>query len=180
MKSVARRATNDDEETALARGPGFRAPLHPGCGRPDFGALCGSERFWDDSLSVRAGTAVREAKLASDPKRLQAQLEAAVPDIALTFRAMFGGILAYADGKPVASLSDVGLALKLVAEHQEALLKSKGAKRLQYEPDQPPSKSYIIVPPSLMRDTDRLHDWVLKSVECNKPSQKPRAKRSRN
>ena len=118
--------------------------------------------------------------MASDPKRLQAQLEAAVPDVPLTFRPMFGGILAYADGKPVASLSDVGLALKLTPDDQEALLKSKGAKRLQYEPGQPPSKSYIVVPPSLMKDAVALHDWVLKSVECIKSSQKHRAKRSRN
>ena len=118
--------------------------------------------------------------MACDPKRLQAELEAAVPDIALAFRPMFGGILAYADGKPVASLSNVGLALKLAAEDQDALLKTKGAKRLQYEPNQPPSKSYIVVPPALMKDTRRFHDWVLKSVGCNKSSQKPRAKRSRN
>ena len=80
----------------------------------------------------------------------------------------------------MASLSNIGLALKLAAEDQEVLLRVKGAKRLQYEPDQPPSKSYIVVPPSLMKDTRRFHDWVLKSVECNKSSQKPRAKRSRN
>jgi len=114
--------------------------------------------------------------MASDPKSLQAELEAAVPDVPLTFRPMFGGILAYANGKPMASLSNVGLALKLSADDQEALLKLKGAKRLQYEPDQPPSKTYIVVPPSLLKDRRRLHDWVLKSVECNKPSQKRRAK----
>ena len=118
--------------------------------------------------------------MAGDPKRLQAELEASVPGVALTFKPMFGGILAYADGKPVASLSNVGLALKLAAEDQDALLNVKGAKRLQYEPDQPPSKSYIVVPPALMKDPRRFHHWVLKSVECNKSSQKPRAKRSRN
>ena len=118
--------------------------------------------------------------MASDPKALQAMLEAAVPDVALTFRPMFGGILAYADGNPVASLSNVGLALKLATADQEALLKIRGAKRLQYEPDQPPSKSYIVVPPSLMKDARQFHDWVLKSVECNKPSQKGPAKRTRN
>jgi TfoX/Sxy family transcriptional regulator of competence genes len=114
--------------------------------------------------------------MASDPKALQAELAAAVPDVALTFRAMFGGILAYADGKPVASLSNVGLALKLSTDDQEALLKVKGAKRLQYEPDQPPSKTYIVVPPSVLKDRRRFHDWVLKSVECNKASQKRRVK----
>jgi TfoX/Sxy family transcriptional regulator of competence genes len=123
---------------------------------------------------------MRNTEMASDPKRLQAQLAAAVPDVALTFRPMFGGILAYADGKPVASLSNVGLALKLAAEDQDALLRLKGAKRLQYEPGQPPSKSYIVVPPSLLKDTGRFHDWVLKSVECIKSSQKSRAKRVRN
>ena len=115
--------------------------------------------------------------MVSDPKKLQALLETAAPDVALTFRPMFGGILAYADGKPVASLSDVGLALKLAPAEQDALLKIKGAKRLQYAPGKPPSKTYIVIPPSLLKDRAALHGWVLKSVECNKASQKRAAKR---
>ncbi len=115
--------------------------------------------------------------MASDPKALQAQLEAAVPDLALTFRPMFGGILAYADGKPLASLSNVGLALKLSPKDQEELLRVKGAVRLRYDPDAPPSKTYIVVPPSLMKDARRFHDWVLKSATGNKPSQKRPGKR---
>ena len=131
-------------------------------------------------MSCGGGGTVSGATMASDPRALRALLVAAVPDIPLTFKPMFGGILAYADGKPVASLSNVGLALKLAPVDQEALLKSKGAKRLQYEPDQPPSKTYIVVPTPMMKDACRLHDWMLKSIECNKSSQKPGAKRSRN
>lgn len=115
--------------------------------------------------------------MVSDPKKLQAHLQAVAPDVPLTFKPMFGGILAYADGKPLASLSDVGLALKLAPADQDELLKIKGAKRLQYEPSQPPSKSYIVVPPSLLKDRAALHGWVLRSVECNKASQKRAAKR---
>lgn len=48
--------------------------------------------------------------MAHDPKALQGILtDAAPPDLDIAFRPMFGGIFAYADGKPFASLSDVGL-----------------------------------------------------------------------
>jgi TfoX/Sxy family transcriptional regulator of competence genes len=70
--------------------------------------------------------------MAHDPKTLQAILEkAAPPDLPLTFRPMFGGIMGYADGKVFASLSDVGLALKLGGEAHGALLALPGAKPLQ-------------------------------------------------
>ena len=116
--------------------------------------------------------------MASDPKKLQAHLARVAPDLPLVFKPMFGGILAYADGKPVASLSDRGLALKLSSPAlQEELLTMKGATRLIYEPGQPPSKTYIVVPPSLLKDRAALHTWLLKSVDCNKASPKRPTKR---
>jgi TfoX/Sxy family transcriptional regulator of competence genes len=78
-----------------------------------------------------------------DPKLLQVICtKASPPDLELSFRPMFGGIMGYASGKVFASLSDVGLALKLTGADREALLAIPGSKPLQYEPDQPPSKSY--------------------------------------
>ncbi|MDG3441629.1 TfoX/Sxy family protein [Nitrospirillum amazonense] len=102
--------------------------------------------------------------MAHDPKKLQAVMAAAAPDLELTYKPMFGGILAYAGGKPVASLSDVGLALKLSGADQTALLGLPGAKPLQYGPDQPVSKTYVVVPDGLLADAPTLRDWVHKAA----------------
>lgn len=101
-----------------------------------------------------------------DPKTLQTIMEAAAPrDLELVFKAMFGGIMAYAHGKPFCSLSDVGLALKMEnpADH-EALLAVAGARPLQYDASQPVSKTYVTVPDAMLRDKDALRAWIVRSV----------------
>ena len=100
-----------------------------------------------------------------DPKVLQFVLtEAAPPDLELTFRPMFGGIMGYVEGKVFASLSNVGLALKLAGADREALLAEPGAHPLQYEPDQPLSKSYVVVPETMLSDPDVLRRWIVRSA----------------
>jgi hypothetical protein len=75
--------------------------------------------------------------MAHDPKQLQALLaRAAPPDLDLAFRPMFGGVMGYAEGKPFASLSDVGLALKASGADHAALLALPGAAPLRYAPAQ--------------------------------------------
>lgn len=114
--------------------------------------------------------------MAHDPKALQAVcLQAAPPDLDLTFKPMFGGIMGYAGGKVFISLSDVGLALKLAGVDRDDLLAIAGSKPLQYEPDQPPSKSYVVVPETMLSAPDRLRPWIVRSVEGLAPkSAKPR------
>lgn len=101
--------------------------------------------------------------------QLQAQLLAAVetvaPGLEIRFRAMFGGAMGYAYEQAFASLSDQGLALKLEATIQEELLQLPGAKRLQYEPSMPPSKTYIVVAPAVCADAEAFGVWVGKSLE---------------
>jgi TfoX/Sxy family transcriptional regulator of competence genes len=77
---------------------------------------------------------------------------------------MFGGVMSYAGGKVFASLSDVGLALKLHGADREALLALEGAKPLRYEPDAPASKSYVVIPDDLLTDRDVLGGWIRRSV----------------
>ena len=98
-----------------------------------------------------------------DPKVLQAILtQAAPPDLELSFRPMFGGIMGYADAKVFASLSNVGLALKLSGPDREALLAEPGARPLRYEPDQPPSKSYVVLPEAMLSNPDALRRWIVR------------------
>ena len=102
-----------------------------------------------------------------DPKSLQKHLEAAAPPhVVWRFKPMFGGIGVYAGDKMCVSLSDVGLAVKLPQGQQDALLKVKGAKRLQYEPSSPPSKSYIVVPDAMLANREALGRWLALAADA--------------
>ena len=94
---------------------------------------------------------------------------AAAPDIELSFRKMFGGIMGYAAEVVFASLSDVGLALKFTPAERDRALAMPGAKPLQYEPDAPVSKSYVVLPPDVVDDSAALHEWIVASVNALKP-----------
>ncbi|MDB5418390.1 MAG: hypothetical protein JWP50_1809 [Phenylobacterium sp.] len=117
--------------------------------------------------------------MAYDPKSLQRVFEtAAPPDMELRFKPMFGGIMAYADGKAFALLSGVGLALKLSGDDYTGLLAVPGARPLQYTPDMPPSKSYVLVSDALLDDRDALRPWIVRGAANLKPA-KPRKARAR-
>lgn len=113
-----------------------------------------------------------------DPKALQAIMEAASPpDLELAFRPMFGGIFGYADGKAFASLSNVGLALKMTGADHEALSAVPEVMPLRYEPDDPPSKTYLLLPDAILSDPDSLRSWIARSAAGLKPKTgKPRKK----
>ena len=113
-----------------------------------------------------------------DPKELQAVVEAASPtDLELGFRPMFGGLLGYAAGQAFASLSNVGLALKMTGADHSALSKVPDVKPLRYEPDDPPSKSYLLLPNAMLSDPDSLRLWIARSAAGLKPAAtKPRKK----
>ena len=117
--------------------------------------------------------------MAHHPPALQAALAAAAPDLDLTFRPMFGGIMGYAAGRPFASLSDVGLALKLAGTDYAALLALHGARPLQYGPDSPASRSYVLLPASLVNDAGQLAAWARRSAAsvAAQPAQALRRKR---
>ena len=114
---------------------------------------------------------------------LQSQLILAAerldPQLEIHFKPMFGGACAYLDGRVFASLSDVGLALKLAPDVQNELLQIDGAKRLQYESDAPISKTYVVVPPDLCADEAALAVWTGRSLDYVQtlPAPKPRRKK---
>ena len=103
--------------------------------------------------------------MAHDPKRLRdIMADAAPPELELAFRPMFGGIMAYADGKPFASLSDAGLALKAKGPLMAAFLAEEGARPLRYRPEDRPSKSYVLVPEAMLDDRDALQGWIARAA----------------
>ena len=100
-----------------------------------------------------------------DPKALRIIFAAAAPpDLELVFKPMFGGILAYAHGKPLASLSNVGLAVKAAGALNAEFLSAPGAVALRYEPDAPPSKTYVVVPPAVLADREALRVWIVRAA----------------
>jgi TfoX/Sxy family transcriptional regulator of competence genes len=113
-----------------------------------------------------------------DPKELQVIVEAASPpELELGFRPMFGGIFGYAAGQAFASLSNVGLALKMNGADHAALSEVPDVKPLLYEPDDPPSKSYLLMPEAILSDPDSLRLWIARSAAGLKPRpKKPRKK----
>ena len=116
--------------------------------------------------------------MAHDPKALRPVLEAAAPpDAELTLRAMFGGLMAYAAGRPFASLSDMGLALKISGAARDELLALPGSAPLRYEPDAPPSKSYVVVPEGMLGDPTALREWIERSI-ASLGTARPKAKRN--
>jgi TfoX/Sxy family transcriptional regulator of competence genes len=112
------------------------------------------------------------------PETLKAVMEAASPpDLDLSFRPMFGGIMGYAGGQVFASLSNVGLALKMTGAGYAALSEVPDVKPLRYEPDDPPSKSYLLLPNAMLSDPDSLRLWMARSAAGLKPTtKKPRKK----
>ncbi len=112
-------------------------------------------------------------------EQLSQAVETFAPDMEITFKPMFGGMSDYVRERVFATLSDVGLALKLPAEAQAGLLAEPGAKRLQYEPDAPESKQYIVAPDCLRSDPEAFAPWVQRSVEhvLAQPTPKPRRKK---
>ena len=119
--------------------------------------------------------------MAHDPQNLRKLVEAAAPpELELLFRPMFGGIGVYSRGRMFCSLSDVGLALKLAGAEHTDLLKVRGTRPLQYDASMPPSKSYIVVPATMLKNRKVLASWILRSQESMQAStaRKPK-KRSR-
>lgn len=104
-------------------------------------------------------------------------MEAALPaEFDWRFRPMFGGIGVYANDRMCVSLSDIGLAVKLSGAEHAALLATKGAKVLRYEPDAPPSKTYVVVPEAMLKDRKALSHWLRVSAQqaVVAPLKKPR------
>lgn len=123
-----------------------------------------------DKQSEKVQLAEMENQLVAAAERFAAEVE---------FKPMFGGAGAYVKSRIFASLSNVGLALKLSPTAQTELLKLEGAKRLQYEIDSTPSKQYIVVPPEVWTNERDLAVWLKQSVDFVMAQPAPKSKRKK-
>lgn len=85
--------------------------------------------------------------------------------IKLEYKHFFSGAALYANGKICISLTPAGFALKLPEESRNDLLKQKGTKPLQYFPEGPIKKEYIVLPKNILDDRKVLRRWVKVSIE---------------
>jgi TfoX/Sxy family transcriptional regulator of competence genes len=100
-----------------------------------------------------------------DPKHLRTIFQRATPpDLEVKYKPMFGGILAYIFDKPCGSLSDIGLAVRLPGAGRAELLAIPGAEPLRYAPHQPFSKTYVVVPDTMLDDPTALRGSIARSA----------------
>jgi hypothetical protein len=83
---------------------------------------------------------------------------------ALTFRVssrhMFGGLMVYAEDRPIASLSPAGFAVKLTGPQYAGAMALPGSRPLQYAPDQPPRRHYVVLPDGVVEDDAAVARWL--------------------
>ena len=102
-------------------------------------------------------------------RKLSELVERAAPenidDIRLEVKHFFSGAAVYANGKICITLTPVGLALKLPEKDILPLIKEEGAKPLQYFPEGPIKKEYVLLPGSIVGNSKKLQHWVKLSIE---------------
>ena len=86
-------------------------------------------------------------------------------NIKLEYKHFFSGAALYANGKICISLTPVGFAIKLPEELRNDLLKQKGTKPLQYFPEGPIKRDYVVLPKTVLNDSKVLRHWVKVSIE---------------
>ena len=81
----------------------------------------------------------------------------------------FSGAAAYLDDKIIATLSPVGLAIKLSEGSCQELLKA-GAKPLRYFPKSPIKRNYVLFEIPADLDSDRVTSLLIESIEYVRPT----------
>ena len=82
----------------------------------------------------------------------------------IVVKPFFGGAAAYANSKICLSLTKIGFAVKLPAADRQILLQLEGAKPLQYFPNAPIKKEYVVLPQAEIDDSERLRHWILRAM----------------
>jgi len=90
---------------------------------------------------------------------------AELDNIKLEFKHFFSGAAVYANGKICMTLTPAGFAIKLSKKHLDLLLKTEGTKKLQYFPNAPVKKEYVVLSDNTLNDIKSLHGWVKTSIK---------------
>ena len=109
---------------------------------------------------ARSVSASEASDRPADPAALRARLLEVAPalGVEVTTRAMMGGWVGCADGRPFVSLS-TGSGIQLLPTDAEVLLVRPGARRLRHSPEQPESRTYVAPSPGDVDDDVVLEHW---------------------
>jgi TfoX/Sxy family transcriptional regulator of competence genes len=101
-----------------------------------------------------------KAKWRKSPPELIARFSEIVPgDPLVERRQMFGYPCAFTRGNMFIGLHQENLVLRLPAAERAEFLSQKGARAFEPMPERA-MKEYVVVPPELLADLERLEPWV--------------------
>jgi TfoX/Sxy family transcriptional regulator of competence genes len=90
--------------------------------------------------------------------------EEVTPGPPATPRKMFGFPAAFVNGNMFMGLHQEDMILRLPEDSRSELLKMNGARTFEPMPGRP-MREYIVVPPALLKDRDKLAAWAKKALE---------------
>ena len=100
------------------------------------------------------------------------------PEAALTFKQMFGGLGAFADGRIFAAHAANGLALKLPPKEIERAL-SLGGVYMEYDLEGSKATSYVVLPHAIQIDPAQFRPWVERTIDYVLTLPPPKKKKSK-
>jgi TfoX/Sxy family transcriptional regulator of competence genes len=90
--------------------------------------------------------------------------EAVTPGPPAVARQMFGFPAAFVNGNMFMGLHQEDMILRLPEEPRAELLKISGARTFEPMPGRP-MREYVVVPPSLLKDRNKLGAWATKALD---------------
>ena len=99
----------------------------------------------------------------SPPKLIQT-FEAVMPGSPAVARQMFGYPAGFINGNMFMGLFQESMIVRLAEPSRQQLLKLDGAKIFEPMPGRP-MKEYVVVPPAVIKDKEKLRFWTAKALE---------------
>ncbi len=102
-------------------------------------------------------------------ERLSALVSRAIPQtprgVRLQCKHFFSGAALYVNGKICASLTPVGLAVKLPEQSRARLVSTRRARPLRYFPAGPIKREYVALSRAILENPSQLRRWLTGSIQ---------------
>ena len=86
------------------------------------------------------------------------------PHIEISYKAAFGAVAAYADGRIFITCGKFGVGLKLLADACQSLMDEGAGKPLKYFEKGHVKKNYVVLSPTILDDQSRLNALLRQSM----------------
>lgn len=118
-------------------------------------------------------------KWKKSPPELIEKFDASVPGPPAVRRSMFGYPAAFVNGNMFMGLHQSDMVLRLSPKERQEFLQLTGARLFEPMPGRP-MREYVVVPPAVLLEREKLTEWVTKALEYGgslKPKEKKFASR---